>query len=104
MNIITPRKLEFENVADFDFDGTLDDLDLEAPLEIGGGAAYTFSKLVIEADVKWVNWGNWGNVDGLDMRILTGIIMGICSWRPVPTDHKTLLTEDAVDFGLTWRF
>ena len=58
LNIITPRKLEFKNVADFDFDGTLDDLDLEAPLEIGGGAAYTFSKLLIEADVKWINWGD----------------------------------------------
>lgn len=35
LNIITPRKLEFKDVADFDSDTNLDDLDLKAPLEIG---------------------------------------------------------------------
>jgi len=25
---------------------------------IGGGVAYTFRKLLIEADVKWINWGD----------------------------------------------
>ena len=58
INIITPRKLEFKKVADFDFDTNLDDLDLAAPLEIGTGAAYTFSNLLIEADVKWINWSD----------------------------------------------
>ena len=58
LNIITPRKLEFEKVADFDFNGSLDDLDLEAPLEIGGGVAYTFSNFLIETDVKWINWSD----------------------------------------------
>jgi len=58
LNIITPRKLEFKNVADFDNSGSLDDLDLEAPLEIGAGAAYMFSKFLIEADVKWINWSD----------------------------------------------
>ena len=58
LNVITPRKLEFKNIADFDNSGSLDNLDLEAPLEIGGGAAYSFKKLLIEADVKWINWGD----------------------------------------------
>ena len=58
LNIITPRKLEFKKVADFDADGSLDDLDLEAPLEIGAGAAYAFQKLLIEVDVKWINWSD----------------------------------------------
>lgn len=63
LNIITPRKLEFKNVAYFDDDPsdpnpTLDDLDLEAPMEIGAGAAYTFSNFLIETDVKWINWGD----------------------------------------------
>jgi long-chain fatty acid transport protein len=58
LNVITPRKLEFKKVADFDNSGSLDDLDLEAPLEIGGGAAYAFSNLLIEADVKWLNWSD----------------------------------------------
>ena len=58
LNIITPRKLEFEKVADFDNSGSLDDLDLEAPLEIGAGAAYMFNQFIIEADVKWINWSD----------------------------------------------
>jgi len=58
LNVITPRKLEFRDVADFDFDSNLDNLDLEAPLQIGGGLAYTFNKLLIETDVNWINWGN----------------------------------------------
>ena len=58
LNFITPRKLAFKDVADFDNDGSLDNLDLEAPLEIGGGVAYTFQKLLIEGDVKWLNWGD----------------------------------------------
>ena len=45
-------------MADFDNNGSLDDLDLEAPLEIGVGAAYAFSNLLIETDVKWLNWGD----------------------------------------------
>jgi long-chain fatty acid transport protein len=67
LNIITPRKLEFEKVADFDFDGTLDDLDLAAPLEIGGGAAYTFgNNLLVEADVKWINWSDADGYEDFD--------------------------------------
>ncbi|MEE4265430.1 MAG: outer membrane protein transport protein [Desulfobacteraceae bacterium] len=59
LNIITPRKLEFKKVADFNFDGSLDDLDLEAPLEIGTGAAYTIGNtFLIEADIKWINWSD----------------------------------------------
>jgi long-chain fatty acid transport protein len=66
LNIITPRKLEFKDVADFDFNGDLDDLDLEAPLEIGGGVAYTYQKLLIETDVKWVNWGDADGYEDFD--------------------------------------
>ena len=58
LNIITPRKLEFKNVADFDANGSLDDLDLEAPMEIGAGAAYGLSNFLIEVDVKWINWSD----------------------------------------------
>jgi len=66
LNIITPRKLEFKKVADFDANGSLDDLDLEAPLEIGAGAAYAFQKLLIEADVKWINWSNAEGYEDFD--------------------------------------
>jgi long-chain fatty acid transport protein len=66
LSIITPRKLEFKKVADFDADGSLDDLDLEAPLEIGAGAAYAFQKLLIEADVKWINWSDADGYEDFD--------------------------------------
>ena len=66
LNIITPRKLEFKKVADFDADGSLDDLDLEAPLEIGAGAAYAFQKLLIEVDVKWINWSDADGYEDFD--------------------------------------
>ena len=66
LNIITPRKLEFQKVADFDNSGNLDDLDLEAPMEIGAGAAYAFSKILIEADVKWINWSDADGYEDFD--------------------------------------
>ena len=66
LSIITPRKLEFKKVADFDADGGLDDLDLQAPLEIGAGAAYAFQKLLIEVDVKWINWSDADGYEDFD--------------------------------------
>jgi len=66
LNLITPRKLEFKDVADFDGDSNLDNLDLEAPLQIGGGLAYTFNKLLIETDVNWISWGNADGYEDFD--------------------------------------
>ncbi len=44
-------------VNDFDGDGTLDDLTLESPQELGLGVAFELGNLLIAADGKWVNWG-----------------------------------------------
>lgn len=83
LNIITPRKLEFEKVADFDNDGSLDDLDLEAPLEIGAGAAYMFSKFLIEADVKWINWSNADGYEDFDWNDQWVFAIG-GQYQPIP--------------------
>ena len=47
-------------MADFDGDGHLDTLTLEAPQQVGFGAAYDFlqGKLLLETDVKWLNWSD----------------------------------------------
>lgn len=83
LNIITPRKLEFEKVSDFNFDGTLDDLDLEAPLEIGGGVAYAISKFLIEADVKWINWGDADGYKDFDWEDQWVFAIG-AQYEPIP--------------------
>ncbi|MGA1865279.1 MAG: OmpP1/FadL family transporter [bacterium] len=57
---ITPQKVEYKKVVDFDDDGDRDTLELEAPQELGVGAALHLmsDKLLLEMDGKWVNWGN----------------------------------------------
>lgn len=57
---ITPQKVEYKKVTDFDGDGSRDALDLEAPQELGVGVALHLmpNKLLLEMDGKWVNWGN----------------------------------------------
>ena len=58
LNYISPRKTTFQNVADFDGDTDLDNLRLDAPQELGFGAAVTFGSFLFEADTKWINWSN----------------------------------------------
>ncbi len=55
----TPQPINYRRIIDFDQDGSLDSLKLEAPQEIGAGAAYKNAdllNLLIEADVKFVQW------------------------------------------------
>lgn len=60
LTYISPQKIDHENVTDFDGDGTLDDLALESPQQIGFGLAYQFStwNALIETNAKWVNWAD----------------------------------------------
>ncbi len=83
LNIITPRKLEFKKVADFDFDGSLDGLDLEAPLEIGAGAAYTINNFLVEADIKWINWGDADGYKDFDWEDQWVFAIG-AQYEPIP--------------------
>lgn len=55
---ITPQPSDFGNVTDFDGNGTLDQLTLEAPQIVGAGVGYSFAedRLVVGADGKWMNW------------------------------------------------
>ena len=60
LTYISPQNVTYDNVADFDGNGQLDNLDLEAPQQASFGAAYTFTNinLILEADVRWLNWSN----------------------------------------------
>ena len=55
----SPEKASHENVADFDGNGTLDTLDLEAPSAfIAGVACQPNDMFLLEADVKFYNWSS----------------------------------------------
>lgn len=68
MIYVSPQKATHRKINDFDQDGTLDDLDLEAPQQLGFGVAYTFTKidLIIEADAKWLNWADADGYNDFD--------------------------------------
>jgi long-chain fatty acid transport protein len=55
-----PKPITYKGVVDFDGDGTLDNLELEAPQQLAFGAAFEIpsSGLLLVADARWVDWGN----------------------------------------------
>jgi long-chain fatty acid transport protein len=57
---ITPQKIDHENVADFDGDTVMDDLELESPQSLGFGVAYEPipNTLLLEVNAKWLNWAD----------------------------------------------
>jgi long-chain fatty acid transport protein len=65
---VSPQSVNHKNVRDFDQDGTLDDLKLEAPQQFGLGAAYEFlgDQLLVEADLRWLNWSNAEGYEDFD--------------------------------------
>jgi long-chain fatty acid transport protein len=61
LTYVTPQSVSHERVNDFDGDGTLDTLKLEAPQQVGAGAAYQIAgarNILVEANVKWINWSD----------------------------------------------
>lgn len=67
LNYVSPQNVDFDNVSDFDGDGSKDTLKLEMPQTVGLGAAYQLtSKLLVEADVKWVNWSSANGYEDFD--------------------------------------
>jgi long-chain fatty acid transport protein len=58
LNYISPRKVNHQDVNDFNGDGTLDNLTLSSPQELGLGVAFTFKNFLFEVDGKWINWSD----------------------------------------------
>jgi long-chain fatty acid transport protein len=60
----SPSRMKYSRVFDFDGDGTMDDLRLDQPQEVGWGVSLRpIEGLLICADGKWINWGA---ADGYD--------------------------------------
>ena len=71
-------------MADFDQSGLSDNLDLEAPQQVGFGAAYFFTgiELLVEADTKWINWSDADGYDDFDWDDQWVFALG-AQWQPI---------------------
>jgi long-chain fatty acid transport protein len=65
---VSPQKVDYQDVNDFDGNGTADDLKLEQPQEAGIGIAVEPipGKLLVEIDGKWINWSDAEGYDDFD--------------------------------------
>jgi len=84
LTYISPQKATFDNVADFDQSGLSDDLDLQAPQQVGFGVAYHFTgiDLLLEADTKWINWSDADGYDDFDWDDQWVFAIG-AQWQPI---------------------
>jgi len=82
---VTPQKINHENVADFDEDGSADDLELESPQSIGFGVAYEAipGVLLVETDAKWLNWADADGYKDFDWTNQWVYAIGV-QYKPVP--------------------
>ncbi len=82
LNYISPRKVDHQKVSDFDGNGTLDDLTLQSPQEVGLGVAFTFRNFLIEVDGKWINWKNADGYKDFDWEDQYVVGVG-AQWEPI---------------------
>jgi len=84
LTYVSPQKATFDHVVDFDQNGYRDDLDLEAPQQLGFGLAYHFTgiELLLEADTKWINWSNADGYDDFDWDDQWVFAIG-AQWQPI---------------------
>ena len=54
----SPQSITYDDVADFDGNNNLDQLELQSPNQVGVGLSYTLldNKLLLGLDLKWLNW------------------------------------------------
>lgn len=74
---MSPQKIDHENVINMGMGPQ--DLALEMPQQIGAGIAYEMDegRLVIGADVKWVNWSDAEGYSDFDWKDQTVIAIGV---------------------------
>ncbi len=75
----SPQSVTHSDVTDFDGDGKWDDLKLQAPQQVGFGAAMDLygDKVLVEADVKWINWSSAEGYEDFDWNDQTVLGLGI---------------------------
>ena len=93
---ISPQKLQYKQVFDFDGDRNKDDLGLDSPQQAGFGIAFEPLKgmLLIEGDVKWVNWSGAKGFKDFDWRDQWVFAFGI-QYKPV----KKLALRAGYNYG-----
>lgn len=82
---ITPQTITHAKVKDLDGDGVADNLDFEAPQEIGVGAAFHIipNTLLVELNGKWINWSNAKWYKDLDWKDQYVLAVG-AQFKPIP--------------------
>ncbi len=66
---VSPQSVDYKKVNDFDKNGTLDDLKLEQPQQVGVGLAFELMKeLLLEVDGRWINWSGANGYDDFDWK------------------------------------
>ena len=84
LSYTSPQNVNHDDVADFDGDGSLDRLKLESPHQIAFGAAYRVNnKLLLEADVKWLNWSEANGYEDFDWEDQWVLGFG-AQYKPIP--------------------
>jgi long-chain fatty acid transport protein len=82
---ITPQNITYRRVTDFDGNGTLDDLTLGSPNNLGFGIAVEpiQKKLLIEGNLKWLNWSNARGYKDFGWRDQVVLSIG-GEYKPIP--------------------
>jgi long-chain fatty acid transport protein len=85
LTYITPQNITYRRVTDFNGDGSLDDLTLGAPGNLGFGVAVEpiLKKLLIEGNLKWINWSNARGYKDFGWRDQVVLNIG-AQYKPIP--------------------
>ncbi len=85
LSFVTPQNVDHDKVTDFNGNGHLDSLALESPMQVGIGAAYQTlgHKLLLEADLKWINWADSNGYQTFDWDNQWVVAFG-AQYKPIP--------------------
>lgn len=83
LNYVSPQNINYKNVLNLN--GAYGDLELASPQQVGLGIAYAFHeyKVLLEADVKWLNWSGAQGYDDFDWRDQWVFAFGT-QYKPIP--------------------
>jgi long-chain fatty acid transport protein len=83
LTYVSPQNVEHENVLALGVE--LHKLELESPQQVGIGAAYTLfeNKLLLEADLKWLNWADANGYETFDWENQWVVGVG-AQYKPIP--------------------
>ena len=85
LTYLTPQSVKHSKVRDFDGDGVADDLELQAPQQVGFGVAFDVipNVLMVEVDGKWINWSKATGYNDFDWK--DQYVFGIgAQFKPIP--------------------